>query len=104
MTLLDAAKEMKYFIDTMPPGECVCSSTGCDVRETEGYKLAALAIEQAEAKAEPDRGLNELFGADNCLLLETHGTHEYCEDLQGFLMAIADHKKEGMDGVEIAFR
>lgn len=48
MTVLEAAKQMKYFIEIMPPGECFFPATGCDVRETESYKLAASTIDGVE--------------------------------------------------------
>ena len=50
MDLLEAAKIMKYFIDTMPMGACTCVALGVDARETEGYKIAASVIESAEAE------------------------------------------------------
>jgi len=48
MDLLTAAKDLKEFIDTQPPGSLICPALKKDVRDTEVYKTASLAVENSE--------------------------------------------------------
>lgn len=48
MPILAAAKELQRFIDTQPKGQLIDPALHVDVRETETYRLAALAIQLTE--------------------------------------------------------
>jgi hypothetical protein len=55
MNLLHAAKELKRFIDIQPTGSLIDPGLRCDVRDTETYKLASLAIRSVETEISAQR-------------------------------------------------
>ena len=54
--LLLAAKELKRFIDQHPVGAMIDPALKCDVRSTETYRIASLAISTAEAEIAAQAG------------------------------------------------
>lgn len=55
MSVLLAAQEFKRFIDMQPQGQLIDPALHVDVRDTETYRLAAMAIRGAETKLSAER-------------------------------------------------